>query len=1525
MVPGWNESRKYKSLGTVGDIAIIGMNCRFPGANGLAPFWANLSDGVESIFRFTREELLAAGADPAHLDNPNYVPAASVLDDIESFDASFFGINTREAECLDPQKRMFLECSWSAMEDAGYDPEKYAGSIGVYAGCSMSTYLYELYRYPEFVNLVGPLQVLIGNDKDYLATHASYKLNLRGPSLNVQTTCSTSLVTVCLACEALLDHRCDMALAGGVCVRVPQKLGYFYEPGGIFSPDGHCRVFDANAAGVVFGNGIGLVVIKRLADALADRDSIYALIKGSAINNDGAAKSSYAAPAIDGQADVIALAQARAGVHPETVTYIEAHGTGTTLGDPIEIAALTKAFRAHTPKTNFCAVGSVKSNFGHLDHAAGVAGLIKTVLCLQHKMLPPTLHFERPNPEIDFDRSPFYVNNQLAAWKPRDFPRRAGVSAFGIGGTNAHVVLEEAPPNGSQSISLRPHHVLTMSARTPAALESASANLCQYLEQNPELDPGDVAYTCQVGRRAFSYRQSVVYHDSADLLSSLKKALRPKAVPAAARVRPIAFLFSGQGAQYVNMGAELYTCEPFFREQLDECFELIKRQSDIDLRDILYPSSGDPAEMASCLRQTAITQPVLFAIEYSLAQLWMRWGVRPQSMVGHSIGEYVAACVSGVLSKEDALYLVAGRGRMMQELPLGSMMAVQLTEERIRPFLTGGISIAALNESSQCILSGSPEAVDRMEDQFKTQGVYTQRLHTSRAFHSAMMDPILGPFTDLVRSIRLHPPQIPFVSNLTGDWITSSQATDPKYWVAHLRMPVQFFACLRTLLKTPDQILLEVGPGETLSTYARRHPLKGDGHIVLSSLRHPQSHASDSEFLMNTVGKLWAAVGAVEWSEFNRPGERHRVHLPTYPFERKRFWVGSIHPSKKSVEVVRNPSLEEWLYVPSWEMASAPVTVPLEELRAHNQRFLVFGDSFGLCDAVTRRLQETGLKVVTVKRGRKFSSLKADAFEISPHSSSDYHRLFQELNDSGLMPHRILHFWNVHPEDISPESIGDFDYWQDLGFYSLLFIAQALNKQNVFSEVRIDVVSNQTHSLTIEENIVPEKTTVLGACKCIPQEYRHLICRNIDIALHNFSDNSVNGDSLFAELTSNSMDAMVAYREGERWVQSFEPEYLDEIPEDGFPLRENGVYLITGGLGKVGLELAKAMAESTPVKLVLIGRSALPERSEWDQWLKTHQSTDATSWKILQIQSIEELGSEVLPLSADVANEREMRIVAEAVFSEYEVLHGIIHGAGNLAEDAFFPLQKADRVSCEKQFRSKVHGVDVLGRVFQGEYLDFCVLLSSISSVLGGLGYAAYSAANIFMDSFAAAQTAKTRTLWMSINWDTWDFGEDHDSTETAALQLSLAPHEGAEVFLRILAWSEQPQVVVSTGDLGARITQWTKPKPLHDQDAELERATLHPRPEGANTCVSPRNKIERTIADIWSKVLGIDQVGILDNFFTDFSGSSLLATQLVAQLRAVFQVDLPLRRFFEDPTVAGLAGFLGTADSKITTLPRAS
>ncbi|WP_424101434.1 type I polyketide synthase [Moorena producens] len=1338
-------------------IAIIGISGRFPQAKDIDIFWKNLQEGVESIDFFSEQELLQEGIDPTLLKKQNYVKAGTVASDIDLFDANFFGYNPREAEIIDPQQRLFLESAVEALEVAGYDSQTYSGAIGVYAGLSENSYARNnIYPHLENSEPGNAYQFLLGNGHDFLSTRVSYKLNLTGPSITVQTACSTSLVAVHLACQSLLTGECDMALAGGVSIHVPQKTGYLYQEGMIMSPDGHCRTFDAKAKGTLGGNGLGIVVLKRLEDAIADGDYIYAQIKGSAINNDGSSKVGYTAPSVEGQAAVISEAQSIAGINPETITYIEAHGTATPLGDPIEIAALTKVFRGTTEKKGFCGIGSVKSNMGHLDAAAGVAGLIKTVLSLKHKKIPPSLNFETPNPTIDFANSPFYVNTTLSEWNTNGTPRRAGVSSFGIGGTNAHVVLEEAPTLEPSSKS-RPWQLLILSAKTNSALETATTNLAAHLKQHPDINLADVAYTLQVGRTAFEHRRMLVCQDIDDALKALST---PELQPFLNNYkeqteRPVVFMFSGQGSQYVNMAQGLYQTEPTFRAQVDICSELLIPHLGIDLRSILYPNQEEAQAKASELKQTAIAQSALFVVSYALAILWQEWGVSPQAMIGHSIGEYVAATLAGVFSLEDALALVAKRGQLMQQQPPGAMLAVSLSEQQCQNLLDNQLSLAAINGLSQCVISGPTEAIDTLQQQLSEEKVESRRLHTSHAFHSQMMESVLEPFIEHVKQIPLHPPQIPYISNVTGTWITAEQATDPNYWAKHLRQPVRFAEGIQHFLRNRSQILLEVGPGRTLSSLAKRHPDKADEQILLTSVRHPQEKRSDLDFLLHTLGQLWLAGVRVDWEGFYNHQKRYRIPLPTYPFERQRYWIGDGKTPKQNVQpkpsrLEKKTDLADWFYIPSWKRSNINNTKPIIPTT-----HLVFADEFGLGDKIVQKMERDGQNVITVRVGTEFKKLSDRLYNLNPEQEDDYHALCQELHERDEYPKTILHLWSVAPKSNDKSEIEWVEKSQNLGFYSLLFLAKALGRQQISGELLLGVVTNNMQKIGDEALLNPEQATVTGPIITIGQEYPNIICRGIDVVLpdRGTPEEEILIEQIGLELAIEQSEKIVAYRMSDRWVQTYEPVRLEEKGKATPRLKPQGVYLITGGLGGIGLTLAEHLAKAVQAKLLLTGRSQFPPRSEWEKWLATYGERDATSKKIRKLQNIEALGAEVLIISADVTNPEQMQAAITQSKERFGSINGVIHSAGVPGGGA---IARKTRERAARILEPKVKGTVVLDAIFQDVQLDFFVLCSSLNSMMGVFGQIDYCGANAFMDAFAQYKSAKDGTLTVAINWDAW-------------------------------------------------------------------------------------------------------------------------------------------------------------------------
>jgi len=1405
------------SLDPTKHIAIVGMQLRFPGAITRAEFWQNLCNGIESTSFFDEAEMAAAGFPPELIANANFVRANPHVGDTAQFDPAFFGFTPHEAEVMDPQIRLMLECSWQALEDAGYDAERFAGRIGVFMGANLSNYFMAnlMPQIDELTAGQGGISALtLFNDRDSLATIVSYKLNLKGPSVTVQTYCSTSLVAVHLGCQSILGGDCEMVLAGGVSLNNEQVSGYTYEEGSIKSRDGHCRTFDAAASGTVFGNGVGVVVLKRLDRAIADGDEIHAVIRGSAINNDGAIKAGYTAPSVQGQIESISAAIARAEVAPETIGFVEAHGTATLIGDPIEVTALTAAFGAAGSKgRQYCALGSAKTNFGHLDRAAGVAGLMKTAMVVREGIIPPSLHYTTPNPKIDFESSPFFVNTALRTWESGDTPRRGLVCSLGVGGTNAHAVVE-APPDREPSGESRAVQLVVLSARSGEALSVATDQLIKYLNQHPDANPADVAYTLQNGRKAFGQRRIAVGRDAAEIVAALedKKTGQSYAGDSAGKTNaPVAFLFPGQGSQYVGMGRELYESEPVYRAEVDRCAVLLEPHLGLDLRTILYPNSGDAEAATEKLKQTALTQPALFVVEYALAKLWQSWGVEPAAMIGHSIGEYVAATLAGVFAMEDALGLVAARGRLMQSLPAGSMLAVPLPESELAPLLGEDLSLAAVNAPGSCVASGSPEAVAKLEATLKTRGVEARRLQTSHAFHSRMMDPILPEFTALVAKVERNAPTLPYVSNLTGTWITAEQAVDPAYWAQHLRGAVRFTDGVAELLKEGARVGLEVGPGRTLSSLSRQRPEIGPLGAPLTSLRHPLEKTSDTVFLLAALGKLWTRGVAIDWLEFSGDEKRRRVPLPTYPFDRQSYWVQrkEVSPLVPVAARVAKPfgkqaDLADWFYAPVWrKTALAP------HAAAGGPEWLVLADASDWRDALVSQVEAAGGRVTLVESGVDFAPADAGRFTINPANPQDFNTLLAALRTDARFPSQIVHGWNLRAAE--GDALAAFEDTQTKGFYSLLFLAQALGEENLTAAVRLGVATRQLQSVDGEQIVGPERATLIGPSKVIAQEYPEVASVAIDVA----GSPADMAAAVVAELGVLPVEPVVAWRDGQRHVQAFEARRLEAEGLVLPLLKTSGVYLITGGLGGIGLKVAAWLARTVQARLVLTNRSALPPRDKWATWLASHDSGDRVSRRISSVQHLEAAGAEVLLVTANTADLAAMTAAVAEARAHFGRIDGVMHAAG-VAGDGVIQLK--DKATATAVIDAKIKGALVLTAALGAEQVDFLVHFSSIAAVTGGFGQVDYCGANSCLDVLAQAAERAGGPTTISINWDAW--AEVGMAVETVARPKALAAQAAAAKFQAI----EHPlfQRMRETADAFHYVGEFSEAGPWLITDHEL-------------------------------------------------------------------------------------------------------
>jgi acyl transferase domain-containing protein/thioesterase domain-containing protein/acyl carrier protein len=1352
-------------------VAIVGLAGRFPAASSAAELWALLQGGREATQWLTEDELRAAGVSEADLQDPDYVRASLVLPKMEMFDAEFFGFSKRDASILDPQHRHFLECAWEALEDAGHPPESFDGAIGVFGGCGMQAYLpYNLLTNPKLVKSVGLFLLRhTGNDKDFLTSRLSYLLGLTGPSITIQTACSTSLVAVHVAAQSLLSGECDMALAGGVSIELPHRRGYHYAEGEILSPDGHCRAFDDNAKGTIFGSGAAIVVLRRLEDAVKDRDNIYAVIRGSAVNNDGAAKAGYLAPSVDGQARAAVEALAVAGVDAASVSYIEAHGTGTPVGDPIEVAALTQAYGSGGQ--GFCGIGSLKTNIGHLDTAAGAASLIKVALALRHGLIPPSLNFSQPNSRFDMAKTPFRVVDRATPWtregaSGRSGPRRAAVNSLGVGGTNAHVILEEAPAIGSASAQAG-WQIVTLSARSAASLEGIKAKWRDFLAQPPAgFTLADAAYTTQVGRKSFEHRCAIVAPDVAGLRAALAAQNHARCVTgkALAKAPGVVLMFPGGGAQYPGVGRELLS-QPAFRQAVEECFSVMPAAAPADLRAVMFESAANDAAAANALERPTPALLSLFILEYALAKLWQSWGVTPSAVIGHSAGEYAAACFAGVMSVADALSVVLLRGQLFEAVPPGSMVSVDLPEAELRAVMSGlTLDIAAVNAPDLCIASGPLQAMAELETRLTAQGLESRRLRINVAAHSQLLDGVLPAFREGVSRIRLHAPTIPFVSNLTGNWADAQLLTDPDYWVRHLRSPVRFSEGLRKVFELPDTLLVEAGPGQGLCALAR-HNSAGQPRTILPSTCKAQEPGADLAQMLTTAGALWTRGAVPKWEALRGTPQARRISLPTYAFDHQRHWIEAgalpqdlpaprLEAATPALPAIRRlASYDDWFLAPQWHLAPLHAATPRSGLH-----WLVFDNGSKLSADLVLQAQAQGGHVTRVRRGQTFARLADGSFTLVPADAAHYRSLLEMLEQAARLPDCIVYLWALDTPAGSqnqPERLAG----QTLAFDSLVYVAQALQALALDQPMHLTVLSAASQSVSGEALPHPERALALGPCRVIPRELPNVSIRLIDL---DGIDNAGAGvgvsappealvRALLAECQSADPCDLVAYRAGQRWSLQLANAHAKAgaAPPAGRQpcLRSGGVYLITGGLGDIALDLATFLASTQQARLALVSRRRLPPTASW-RALAASGDGSPEAQIVRRLLACEDAGGQILALSADAADRTAMTQAISACRAHFGNIHGVFHAAGAL-DDGPIATKSAD--SLQRVLNPKALGAQLLHELLPPGELDVFAMFSSTSVYTGPPGQVDYVAANAFMDALAAS-----RPDGLSLHWGIW-------------------------------------------------------------------------------------------------------------------------------------------------------------------------
>jgi len=1484
------------------EIAVIGLGCRFPGANNIDSFWQNLISGKESISFFNKEELRFAGVSESMLGNANFVNANGIIDYTDKFDAEFFGYTPNEAELLDPQQRIFLEVAWEAMENAGINLPKSHRNVGVYAGVGISQYLINnLLANNRIKHQYGLWELMLANGSAQLATRLSYLLNLHGPSLTLNTACSTSLVVIHTACRALLNGECNTAIAGAICLDVPQKTGYFYQEGGVVSKDGHCRPFDQESSGTVSGNGIGIVVLKCLENAIEDGDRIDAIIKSSAINNDGKDKVGFTAPSVTGQAKVIAAALDLAEIDPNTIGYIEAHGTGTALGDPIEIAALTQAFQGRVQECFSCPIGSVKANIGHLDTAAGMAGFIKTILILKNGKIPPNINFTKVNSKIDFNHNGFYVNQKILDWSTQGVIRRAGVSSFGIGGTNAHVVLEESPKRLYRIVSDRNYHLLCLSAKSDFSLDKQGENLSLYLREHPEVMVNELAYTLQFNRQVFSHKRIFIASSREDAIAQLSQADHGENLSLLNKItnHSIVFLFAGQGAQYVDMGRTLFEKEKYCKKLFLKCDAFLQQQFEFSIVEILFPKK-DKQNAQFMIDKTLFAQISLFVVEYVLASYLIALGVKPIVMMGHSLGEYVCATLAGVFSLEDSLKIIYHRGRLMQSMQVGKMLAVQLSEAEIKPYLGVAAYLAAVNEEKSCVISGHCEVINDIQKQLDSNGIKNKVLNTSHAFHSSLMQDAAKEFLKYLSAYQFKSPGIPYISNVTGNWVTPELVCNPDYWVKHMLQPIRFYNGASVLLELNNLIGIEIGPGNILMSMLLRHSKRSLDSFFFSLLPDKKVKQLADKYFMQGMGKLWLHDVVIDFSLLNDCERNIPLSLPPYPFHRKTYWIYPDYVNNKSkIKPITNINLEDklpirqWFYRESWEQFPL-----LNMMDLSKKTYVIFMNQKGFSDLLADRLTALGNQVIKIKDACSFFQ-NDNEFTLDINNMEHYEQLCFELKRRDLAPDCLIYARSLTTQLNSQDFYQLYSNQVREHFFVLLYFIRSCKKNFPINSLDIKLISRNSYNL-FERDFLYCNALPMGLLQVANQEYGNIYCSNIDIEEQLISGkDSMAFDSFICDLINPSTQPIIAYRGDFRWFSKIK---LRELEDQKTIFKRNGVYVISGGLGKIGLLMVNYLAQQYYAKIIILSRSVFPKQTYWTAILKNQIEKVELLQKLKVLEAAKNAGGNIEIYQVDIANADAVRQVLQQTIKKHGVIHGVIHAAANINHGkSKSKISQINKQHVEDQFYSKIDGAIAIAKATEYLSVGFCLMMSSLAVYLGGLGFAAYSTANQLMDQFAIYMNKSRRTKWLTLNWDGWEF----DITESQETPW-ITSQEGLYALEEALKQNES-RLLISTTDYFSRVGNSFANKKM---DGEMEAEVIHDRPVLLTSYKAPNTVMEHSICAIWQDIFGIEKIGIHDNFF-ELGGHSLLAMQIMARLRERFKQKISLSLIFETQTIAQLAAHL--------------
>lgn len=1478
------------------EVAIVGMACRFPGANSLQEYWDNLCIGKESLQRFEPEQL---PNQPSSVAEKHFVPVRGILRGIEQFDANFFGFNPGDAQIADPQQRIFLECAWEALEHAAIAPEKLeAQSISVFAGMSDSTYLQEnLLKSTWFNKEHDLLQQRIATSASMLSTQVSYRLNLKGRSINVNTSCSTGLATVDHACQDLILGYSDIALAGAASIVVPQVDAYVYQHGSIVSPDGHCRPFSDAANGTVFSNGVGVVILKRLADALVDGDTIYAVIKGRGVNNDGSDKLGFTAPSTSGQMSCIRDALSQAQIKADDVGYLEAHGTATALGDVVEVGALSAVYREQTERKEFCFLGSVKGNIGHTDVTSGIAGLIKTALCLHHRQIPPMCGFLKPNPDLFLQDSPFVINTQLQDWEVMEGRRYAGVSSFGVGGTNIHMVLSEHSQE-SGSVSVNQEQLFILSAKSKRALQQNTEKLAHYLTTHaPEINLADVAYTLQKGREDFSWRRFAVGKTVDELIHSLTQNPIAQCYEHSPNV---VFMFPGQGTQYHLMAMELMEKAPFFALLVEQGVNLAKNYINCDLLELIRT----PNDVR--LNQTQYAQPILFIIEYALAQLLMSYGVKPDVLIGHSIGEYVAACLAGVFSFEDAIIIVCERGLLMASAERGDMLAIACSAEEFTVYQQLiPVELALHNASNHCVASGSATEISALAQHLSRLGKPYQQLKVSHAFHSRFMESVERPFKEMLTNISLSAPTIPIISNVTGAWLSTEEATNPDYWYCHMRQTVNFCGGLHTALADARSFFIEVGPGRSLSTFLKE--VAGSdvaGISIAQVLAHHLAQPRDYQQLTSALGALWQQGIHIDWNSIHANEKRQRIPLPTYTFQRQRYWV-------EPDNVRHDATANQQMYVPAWSQQPAyleSLALNINDVAAHS--WIIICDRQGFASQLVDFLNAHGATPISVEFAKEYVAYSSTHFSINAAEKTHYEALFKALKNRVQRP-IIVHLSSCDNGSVTLLRNDEVEQQLALGFHSLLYLTQAY-LQHIGEQMPLQcaLITRGTQQVLGTETMVPTNASLIGACRAIMHEHPALTYRVFD--LHS-DELAADSPLLVNELVHTCIQGqwerhrpIIAYRHGFRWELAYTGSKAS-VAKNRF--KDDGVYLVTGGTGGVAFSLCEAIAKTVArPTFILLSRSPVIASSTWAAIV--HDSQHPLYAHVSRLHRLQDLGARLFCYQVDVSQEAPLCDAVAYYKQQLGRIDGVIHAAG-IAGGGLVQLKtkaKADAV-----LEPKLQGTYNLARALQGITLDFVVLISSLAAITGEKGQIDYCAANASLDAFARARLFSTRFM-LGLNWNSWrELGMTVETRRPHDVRYlgrgnDISPQEGQQLFLQAMECSHA-QVIISNYE-PERYSMMLLQPPLSTPVAQ-SKMTRHDLNVSSSYEV-PTNELETKLAQLWQDNLGIEDVGIHDDFFA-LGGYSLKALSLIEKINKTFVVTVSIHHLYTAPTIRQLAQLIQT------------